>query len=72
MEDAFYRRLVVSAAPVHIRCRDGYEIPAAVVKDFGTYSLLIEANGIQELVFKHGIIAVRPYGPIPQEPLPTA
>jgi sRNA-binding regulator protein Hfq len=72
MEDAFYRRLVTSAAPVHIRCRDGYEIPAAVVKDFGTYSLLVEANGIQELVFKHGIIAIRPYGPIPQEPLPTA
>jgi sRNA-binding regulator protein Hfq len=72
MEDAFYRRLVTSGAPVHIRCRDGYEIPAAVVKDFGTYSLLVEANGIQELVFKHGIIAVRPYGPIPQEPLPTA
>jgi sRNA-binding regulator protein Hfq len=72
MEDAFYRRLVTTGAPVHIRCRDGYEIPAAVVKDFGTYSLLVEVNGIQELVFKHGIIAIRPYGPIPSEPLPTA
>lgn len=71
MEDAFYRRLMTTAAPVHIRCRDGYEIPAAVVKDFGTYSLLIEANGIQELVFKHGILAIRPYGPIPPEPLPA-
>ncbi|MDR7417755.1 MAG: hypothetical protein QN178_02470 [Armatimonadota bacterium] len=72
MEDAFYRRLVTTGAPVHIRCRDGYEIPAAVIKDFGTYSLLIEANGIQELVFKHGILAIRPYGPLPSEPLPTA
>lgn len=72
MEDNFYRRLVATGAPVHIRCRDGYEIPAAVVKDFGTYSLLVEVSGIQELVFKHGIIAIRPYGPLPPEHLPTA
>jgi sRNA-binding regulator protein Hfq len=72
MEDNFYRRLVATEAPVHIRCRDGYEIPAAVVRDFGTYSLLVETGGIQELVFKHGIIAIRPYGPLPPEHLPTA
>lgn len=67
VEDAFYRRLVVTGAPVHIRCRDGYEIPTGVVKEFGTYSLLVEVNGVQELVFKHGIIAIRPYGPLPPE-----
>jgi len=68
VEDAFYRRLVASAVPVYIRCRDGYEIPSAIVRDFGTYSLLIENNGTQELLFKHGIIAIRPYGPLPPEP----
>ncbi|MGQ0548440.1 MAG: hypothetical protein ACT4PY_02075 [Armatimonadota bacterium] len=67
LEDAFYRRLVGAATPVYIRCRDGYEIPSAIVKDFGTYSLLIENNGTQELLFKHGIIAIRPYGPLPPE-----
>ncbi len=67
VEDAFYRRLVATGAPVYIRCRDGYEIPTAIVRDFGTYSLLIEVNGMQELVFKHGIIAIRPYGPLPPE-----
>ena len=67
VEDAFYRRLVAAGAPVYIRCRDGYEIPSAIVKDFGTYSLLIEVNGMQELVFKHGIIAIRPYAPLPPE-----
>ncbi len=67
VEDVFYRRLVATGAPVHIRCRDGYEIPTAVVKEFGTYSLLVEVNGVQELVFKHGIIAIRPYGPLPPE-----
>jgi len=68
VEDAFYRRLVAAGAPVYIRCRDGYEIPSAVVRDYGTYSLMVEVNGIQELVFKHGIIAIRPYGPLPPDP----
>jgi len=68
VEDAFYRRLVAAGAPVYIRCRDGYEIPSAIVRDYGTYSLMVEVNGIQELVFKHGIIAIRPYGPLPPDP----
>lgn len=68
VEDAFYRRLVAAGAPVYIRCRDGYEIPSAIVRDYGTYSLMVEVNGVQELVFKHGIIAIRPYGPLPPEP----
>lgn len=69
VEDSFYRRLVTTGVPVHIRCRDGYEIPTAIIRDFGTYSLMVEANGVQELVFKHGIIAIRPYGPLPPETL---
>ncbi len=60
MEDEFLRQLVAAGTPVHIRCRDGYEIPEAVVRDFGTYSLLVEHAAGRELVFKHGIIAIRP------------
>jgi sRNA-binding regulator protein Hfq len=60
MEDEFIRQLMASGAAVHIRCRDGYEIPDGVVKDFGTYSLLVETRGGRELVFKHGIISIRP------------
>jgi sRNA-binding regulator protein Hfq len=68
-EDAFYRRLVATGVPVHIRCRDGYEIPTAIVRDFGTYAVMVEVNGVQEMVFKHGIISIRPYGPLPPESL---
>jgi len=68
MEDTFYRRLATTGVPVHIRCRDGYEIPTAIVRDFGTYCLLVEVNGVQELLFKHGIIAIRPSAPLPPEP----
>lgn len=67
MEDDYYRRLIQSGAAVHIRCRDGYEIPEAVVKDFGTYSLMIEARGVEELVFKHAIISIRPRAALPRD-----
>lgn len=72
VEDAFYRRLVTTGVPVHIRCRDGYEIPTATIRDFGTYSLMVEVNGVMELVFKHGIISIRPYGPLPPESMPPS
>ena len=60
MEDDFIKHLMATGTAVHIRCRDGYEITDGVVKDFGTYSLLVETHGGRELVFKHGIISIRP------------
>jgi sRNA-binding regulator protein Hfq len=60
MEDDFIKHLMATGVPVHIRCRDGYEITDGIVKDFGTYSLLVETRGGRELVFKHGIISLRP------------
>ncbi|HXF82950.1 MAG TPA: RNA chaperone Hfq [bacterium] len=60
MEDEFFRHLVTTGIPVHIRCRDGYEILGGVLRDFGTYSLIVETEAGKELVFKHGIITIRP------------
>ncbi|MDR5694244.1 MAG: hypothetical protein QN121_03130 [Armatimonadota bacterium] len=65
MEDAYYQRLVDTAAPVYIRCVDGYEIRNAVFKGYGTYAVLVEVGGVEELLFKHGIISIRPEGPLP-------
>lgn len=63
MEDDFYRALVTSGTRVHIRCRDGYELPEAIVKDFGTFSILVEADDGEELLFKHAVISIRPLNP---------
>jgi sRNA-binding regulator protein Hfq len=62
MEDEFIKHLMATGTPIHIRCRDGYEITDGIVRDFGTYSLLVETRGGRELVFKHGIISIRPLG----------
>lgn len=62
VEDEFFQPFIEGRTPVHIRCRDGYEIPRAVVRDVGTYTLLVEADGATELVYKHSIISIRPVG----------
>jgi sRNA-binding regulator protein Hfq len=59
VEDAFYRSLVAERTPVHLRCRDGYEVPHAIVRDAGTYALLVETDEGLELFFKHAIISIR-------------
>lgn len=59
VEDNFYRSLVLERTPVHLRCRDGYEVPEAIIRDAGTYALLVETPDGLELFFKHAIISVR-------------
>ncbi|HKX17424.1 MAG TPA: hypothetical protein VJT33_05375 [bacterium] len=59
VEDNFYRSLVLERTPVHLRCRDGYEVHEAIIRDAGTYALLVETPEGLELFFKHAIISVR-------------
>jgi sRNA-binding regulator protein Hfq len=61
-EEEFLQPLVAGRAPVRIRCRDGYDIPNALVREIGTYTLLVEADGGPELLYKHAIISIRPLG----------
>ena len=63
LEDGFYASLVKARTPVHIRCRDGYEVVQAVLRDVGPSALLVEAGGATELLYKHAIISVRPLAP---------
>lgn len=59
-EDEFFRHLITTGIPIHIRCRDGYELPEVVLKEFGTYTLLVETDEGRELIFKHAIISIHP------------
>ncbi len=62
IEDEYFTPLIEQRTPVHIRCRDGYELPHALVRDVGTYTLVVEVDGTTELLYKHAIISVRPAG----------
>ncbi len=60
VEEEFYQPLIEARTPVHIRCRDGYEIAHAILRDVGIYTVLVEVGGATELVYKHAIISIRP------------
>jgi sRNA-binding regulator protein Hfq len=62
IEDEYLAPLIERRSPVHIRCRDGYELPHAVVREVGTYTLVVETDGTTELLYKHAIISIRPAG----------
>jgi len=60
MEDTFYQSLIANRTPLHVRCVDGYELVRAVLRDVGTYSVLLDVQGATELVYKHAILSIRP------------
>ena len=62
VEDEFLQPLIEGRTPLHIRCRDGYEIPRAFLREIGTYTLVVEVDGTAELVYKHAIISIGPAG----------
>lgn len=62
IEDEYFAPLIERRTPVHVRCRDGYELTHAVVREIGTYTLVVETDGTTELLYKHAIISIRPVG----------
>jgi sRNA-binding regulator protein Hfq len=62
IEDEYFAPLIERRTPVHVRCRDGYELSHAVVRDVGIYTLVVETDGTTELLYKHAIISIRPAG----------
>lgn len=60
IEEVLYQSLIANRTPVHVRCRDGYELRPAVLRDVDADSVLLEVNGATELVYKHAILSIRP------------
>ncbi|HYM69105.1 MAG TPA: RNA chaperone Hfq [bacterium] len=60
IEEVLYQSLIANRTPVHVRCRDGYELHPAVLRDVDADSVLLEVNGATELVYKHAILSIRP------------
>ena len=57
-EEAFYHALVAEGAPVHLRCLGGYEVPSAILRDVGPYTLLLETVDGPELFLKRNLISI--------------
>lgn len=59
-EEIFYQALLAEETPVHLRCRDGYEVPSAIVRDVSAYALLVETLDGVELFLKRNVISISP------------
>lgn len=59
-KEAFYRALLAGQTPVHLRCRDGYEVPSAIVRCMDAHALLVETGDGAELFLKRSVISIGP------------
>jgi hypothetical protein len=52
------RALIVERASVHIRCRDGYEVFPAVIREGDAGALLTETPAGRQLFFRHALVSI--------------
>lgn len=62
LEEAFYRSLLAEQTPVHLRCRGGYEVHGAILRDAGTDALLIETLVGLALFLTRNILSIATSG----------
>jgi len=59
MQEEFFTRLIQEKTPLRIICFEGLVVEG-ILKRTDTYGLLVETEGGEELLFKHGVIGIRP------------
>ncbi len=64
LQDAFLNTARRDEVPVSIYVTNGYLINGARVLSFDNYSMLVEANGKQMLIYKHAVSTITPDTPI--------
>lgn len=64
LQDAFLNTARRDGVPVSIYVTNGYLINGARVLSFDNYSMLVEANGKQMLIYKHAVSTITPDTPI--------
>jgi host factor-I protein len=64
LQDVFLNQVRKDKIPVTVFLISGFQIKG-VVKGFDTYSLILDSDGKQELVFKHAVSTIIPVKPVP-------
>ncbi len=64
LQDAFLNTARRDGVPVSIYVTNGYLINGARVLSFDNYSMLVESNGKQMLIYKHAVSTITPDTPI--------
>lgn len=64
VQDGFLNAVRKAGVPVMIYVTNGYLIKNAKILGFDSFSLLIEADGVKTLVYKHAVSTITPAGDI--------
>ena len=58
IQDRFLNAVRKDAAPVTIHIINGFTLKDAIVKSFDSYSILVECEGKQMMIYKHAVSTV--------------
>ena len=58
IQDMFLNSVRKDATPVTIHIINGYTLKDAVVKSFDSYSILVECDGKQMMIYKHAVSSI--------------
>ena len=66
LQDAFLNRARAERVPVTLFLMNGFKL-RGVLRDFDSYTVVIDSDGKQQLIFKHAISTIAPVRPIALE-----
>jgi host factor-I protein len=63
LQDVFLNQVRKERVPVTVYLTNGFQFKG-IVKGFDTYSLIVDSEGKQELIFKHAVSTIMPIKPV--------
>lgn len=63
LQDSFLNQMRKENVPVTIFLVNGYQLKG-VLRGFDNFTLILEAEGKQQLVYKHAISTIAPFRPV--------
>ena len=67
LQDALLRQVLKERLPVTLFLMNGFQL-RGVVRSFDSFVVLIDADGRQQMIYKHAISTVAPARPVSLEP----
>jgi host factor-I protein len=63
LQDVFLNQVRKERVPVTVYLTNGFQFKG-IIKGFDTYSLIMDSDGKQELIFKHAVSTIMPIKPV--------
>lgn len=63
LQDALLRQVLKERLPVTLFLMNGFQL-RGIVRSFDSFAVLIEADGRQQMIYKHAISTIAPLSPI--------